>query len=472
MRQDLEIQVGTGIFADYIGNRVAFGDGLGGRVYQNGEPLIVPNYSQWVGRLGAYERLSVGAAVAVPLMAGKERVGVLGLAHLEPQLIFTNEDLALLMRFADLAAVALDNERLYTSAQQEIEERRRTQAELEEARDAAEAANRAKSAFLANMSHELRTPLNAIIGYSEMLQEDAEDLGYDDFVPDLDKIRSAGSHLLDLINNILDLSKIEAGRMELYIETFDVENMLNVVVTTIHPLLQKNSNQFALEVEPAVGEMATDLTKVRQVLFNLLSNAAKFTENGTVTLSAQYDTPDWIVFRVADTGIGMDQSQLDEVFKEFTQADASTTRRYGGTGLGLAICYRFCEMMGGTLSVTSAVGAGSIFTVRLPTIVSQHTTAHTTPTDEERATATGIFDPSGVFKGTMLVIDDDPIVRDIVVRFMTRDGFRVLAAADGEEGIRIAKAERPDVITLDVLMPGIDGWVVLEVLKNDPETSL
>ncbi|MEO0561897.1 MAG: ATP-binding protein, partial [Chloroflexota bacterium] len=331
--------------------------------------------------------------------------------------------------------------------------------------------------FLANMSHELRTPLNAIIGYSEMLQEDAEDFGYDDFVPDLNKISSAGSHLLDLINNILDISKIEAGKMDLYLEEFDLYPVLETVSITVTQLIQKKHNDFEFEVPDDIGTMVADLTKVRQVLFNLLSNAAKFTENGVVTLSAERrgnEDGDYVIFSVRDTGIGMTADQMADVFDEFTQADSSTTRKYGGTGLGLAICYRFCQMMGGDLTVDSVLGEGSVFTAYIPAVVVAKDAPLVLPTisDEDNVNATGSFPPLAKQRvGTVLVIDDDPVVRDLIVRFMNKEGYEVLAAANGEEGIRLAQEQLPDVITLDVLMPGRDGWVVLDELRTNEQTQ-
>ncbi|HXY68998.1 MAG TPA: ATP-binding protein, partial [Gemmatimonadales bacterium] len=242
--------------------------------------------------------------------------------------------------------------------------------ELLRARQDAEAANSAKSQFLAHMSHELRTPLNAIIGYSEMVEEEVADVGHPELAPDLQKIRSAGRHLLALINDILDLSKIEAGKLELFVETFDVRDTVRDVTTTIRPLVEKNGNTLEVRCGDALGEMRSDLIKVRQTLLNLLSNACKFTDHGTVTLTAAReangDGEDWLVFSVADTGIGMTPAQTAKLFEAFAQADASTARRYGGTGLGLAITRRFCRMMGGDVLVASETGKGSTFTVRLP----------------------------------------------------------------------------------------------------------
>jgi PAS domain S-box-containing protein len=340
----------------------------------------------------------------------------------------------------------------------DIHDAKRVEQQFAEAKQVAEAANQAKSAFLANMSHELRTPLNAVIMYAELLQEEAEDLGQEEkFGPDLDKIRAAGKHLLSLVNGVLDLSKIEAGKMELDLTTFEVPAMVTEVVDTIRPLVDKKHNRLAVQCPPGVGAVYADLTKVRQVLFNLLSNASKFTKNGTVTLTVARQPGDSVVFAVADTGIGMTPEQVGKLFRPFTQADASTTRKFGGTGLGLTISKRFVEMMGGTLTVASEAGQGTTFTATLPSRV---------PTPPPPARPSGLLLPPDA--PAMLVIDDDPGVRELMTRALASQGVRPLLAADGEEGLRLARAHHPAVIFLDVIMPRLDGWAVLAAVKGDP----
>jgi len=364
-----------------------------------------------------------------------------------------------------------DHGELLVLAMEDVTERRAAEEEAARAREASDTANRTKSLFLANMSHELRTPLNAILGYSEMLQEDAGERGLHAFVADLQRIHTAGQHLLALINDILDLSKIEAGKMDLFLERFDVAELVGEVASTIRPLAQKGANTLRVEVSPEAGEMRADLGKVRQSLLNLLSNAIKFTHGGVVTLNAGRESADggeWMVFRVSDTGIGMSAEQIVKLFQDFTQADPSTTRKFGGTGLGLALTRRFCQMMGGDVTLNSAAGEGSVFTIRLPADVAESPDALAVaaggalPSDEAEAGEATPADGSCV-----LVIDDDAAQRDLMRRFLRSEGFCVRTARDGEEGLRLAREMRPVAITLDVMMPGMDGWTVLAALKAD-----
>ena len=342
------------------------------------------------------------------------------------------------------------------------------EAEALNAREAAETANRTKSAFLANMSHELRTPMNAIIGYSEMLMEEAEDLGQESFIPDLKKIHGAGKHLLALINDVLDLSKIEAGKMTMFCETIDVATMVREVQATVHPLVAKNQNRLELELAPDLGAMHSDLTKLRQTLFNLLSNASKFTEKELIRLTVTRTTEpdgDWLRFAVQDRGIGMTPEQLGKLFQAFTQADASTTRKYGGTGLGLAISRKFCQLLGGDITVTSTYGQGSIFMVSLPARAPEAPPA--SPAIPPNVAKTE--PPAG--RPTLVVIDDDPAVLELMERFLAKEGFAVHTASNGRDGLELARRYQPVAITTDIMMPGMDGWSVITTLKNDPATA-
>ncbi|MGA2133725.1 MAG: response regulator [Bryobacteraceae bacterium] len=354
----------------------------------------------------------------------------------------------------------------------EIAQRRQAQEELLAAKQSAEESSRSKSVFLANMSHELRTPLNAIIGYSEMLREEADELGRGSCSTDLGRISDAGKHLLALINSVLDLSKVEAGKTEISWEDASVARILDEAAGAMAPLARKNNNQLVVSCEPDLPAMHVDVIKFRQSLYNLIANACKFTENGTVSVDVapvNADGADWIEWRVRDTGIGIPADQIGKLFRPFTQVDASTSRKYGGTGLGLAISQRFCTLMGGAIRVASEPGKGSTFTIRLPyprTEPILNPAAAATPALERHAPPRGAA-PSN----TVLVIDDDPAVRDLMTRSLRKAGFQVVLASSGMEGLRQARETRPAAITLDVFMPGINGWAVLSTLRTDPDLA-
>ncbi|MCI0344074.1 MAG: ATP-binding protein, partial [Chloroflexi bacterium] len=396
------------------------------------------------------------AHLTVPLMREGIAIGTISLRRTEARL-FTERQVALLQTFADQAVIAIENVRLFT----EIQDKGR---ELE-------VASRHKSQFLANMSHELRTPLNAIIGVTEMLLEDAQAAAQPDQIEAHERILRAGRHLLALINDILDLSKIEAGKLELSLESVALAPMVEDVVTTIRPLAAKNANQVEVDCPAGVGAIRADPTRLRQALLNLASNASKFTERGRIRIVVRRQADDggheWATMAVSDTGIGMTAEQLAKLFEEFTQADASTTRKYGGTGLGLAISRRLCRMMGGDITVTSAPGQGSTFTIRLPADARTGSPAQADPAPRPIASTPGRGRPRSV-SSPVLVIDDDPTVRDLMDRFLVKEGFSVITAENGIEGLRRAREIHPAAITLDVMMPDLDGWTVLAALKGDP----
>ena len=431
-----------------VGDRSGIGQAASIRApFQIPDLSNVPNYP-----MSAVTNAGFRALLAVPLLREERIVGGL-VVRRKTAGEFPHETLDLLQTFATQSALAIQNARLFREIREKSQE--------------LEVASQHKSQFVANMSHELRTPLNAIIGYSEMLQEEAEDLGQEEFLPDLRNIHVAGKHLLSLINDILDMSKIEAGKMELFLETFDVPTLIRDVVATIQPLVDKNGNALDVYCASDLGTMYADLTKVRQTLFNLLSNSCKFTEKGTITLRVTREVPSekaWITLAVSDTGIGMTPEQMGKLFQAFSQADASTTRQFGGTGLGLAISRKFCQMMGGDVTVESTYGEGSTFTFQLPSEVTEQTTTPITEAHETHRHPR----PAPPDAPIVLVIDDDPAVRDLMQRMLGKEGLRVAVAADGEEGLRLARELRPDAITLDVLMPGMDGWSVLTALKADP----
>ncbi|MBS7541850.1 response regulator [Ancylobacter oerskovii] len=348
----------------------------------------------------------------------------------------------------------------------DITDRVQMEQQLREAKEAAESASQVKSAFLANMSHELRTPLNAIIGYSEILSEDAADNGDTAMVADLDKIQAAGKHLLGLINDILDLSKIEAGRMDVYLEQVFLNRTVDEVRTIVGPMMEKNGNRFVIDCPLDLGSLRTDVTKLKQSLINLLSNAAKFTKGGQVSLSVtrrQEGEVGTVRFEVRDTGIGMTEEQIGRLFQAFTQADSSTTRNFGGTGLGLTITKHFVAMLGGTITVSSVPGEGSVFAIELPAEAAEAPPAEAPVIDGGAPVEAGAI--------TVLVVDDDPAVHEVLAATLGKEGYVLRHARDGIDALDIMRRDPPDIVTLDVMMPKIDGWSVLGIMKSEPELA-
>ena len=353
-----------------------------------------------------------------------------------------------------------ERKQIEENLKQEISDRQKIEQALKEAKEAAEHANLTKSQFVANTSHELRTPLNAIIGYSEMLMEDAEDLGQNEFISDLQNIHAAGKHLLGLINNVLDLSKIEAGKMELFIERVDIEILVDEVVSTVKPLIEKKANILELERPRVLGEMQTDMTKLRQMLLNLLSNAAKFTEQGIIYFKINRQTQEngeGIIFCIADDGIGMTAEQQQKLFQPFTQADASTTSNYGGTGLGLSITKQFVQMMGGTIKVSSELGNGSTFTLFLPVSVTQPPLAPS-------------LDPKLSVEANnkvILMIHANDTVWESLKDQLSQIGYAISIGANQTEAIKLANQLNPNAIIIDVQTPELEGWHTISLLKSD-----
>ena len=366
-----------------------------------------------------------------------------------------------------LRRAIIDNDRVVGELRSSRAALEQATADAEAAKTVAEDANKAKSAFLANMSHELRTPLSAVIGYSEMLEEEVEDLGEASIIADLGKIKSNAKHLLSLINDVLDLSKIEANKMELAVEPVDIAAFISEVGSTVESLVRRKENTLTLDIGSGLGMIDTDAVKLRQCLFNLLSNASKFTERGRITLTVRRteapgpapSSGDWLSFAVSDTGIGMTPEQVGRLFQRFMQADESTTRQFGGTGLGLALSRAFAELLGGDISVQSEPGRGTCFTLRIPVHREQERLR-----ELEGATVEAPRD-------VVLVIDDEAAQRELMTRFLHRRGYAVRTAANGRLGLDLALTIKPRVILLDVMMPEMDGWSVLTALKENPETK-
>ncbi len=384
---------------------------------------------------------------------------------------------------------------------QEIERHRDTMAALTISKEEAEAANGAKSEFLAKMSHELRTPLNAVIGYSEIMLEDAEIDGRGEQISDLQKISAAGKHLLSMVNDILDISKIEAGKMELYLERMSLDRFIDEIEFTARPMVVRNSNQFAIERSADLGFIDADATKLRQAVLNLLSNAAKFTHNGKVTLSFKrqlQDNSEFIIIKVADTGVGISHENQKKLFSNFQQANSAVASQFGGTGLGLSLSQTLCQLMKGEITVESAPGVGSAFTITLPAVnvggnvmermsdrkpvVSKAPSiemADVTPTrlntnededmsDEELA----MISPAPMAKPvnskkTIVIIDDDHSILELAERILSKEGYKTVLIDNAQLGLQIVRSTKPDFVILDIMLPGSDGWSLLNQIKRD-----
>lgn len=441
----LECRLGTGLFEAMTGRLLKSHENFVREVFKEGTVIKKTSNSYFEALLG------------VPLECANRVAGVMGFAFDRSSgREFTDYEIDLVVHFAELASIAMDNIRLYASAEKELTERKKLEQKLQTAKHMAESANLAKSSFLANMSHELRTPLNAIIGYGEYLMDEAKDLQYDDMIPDLNKVVSSGHHLLNLINSILDLSKIEAGKSQLYLESVNLDVLIDNVVDTIRTVIEKGNNQFEVNKYNIPQVVYIDQTKVKQILLNLLSNAAKFTESGKITLNIETEIDnrgEWLRMQVKDNGIGMTNGQTKKLFSAFVQADASTTRQYGGTGLGLAISKSFCELMGGGIDVESIPGNGSTFTVILPgrmrmpkvDLLSTHLSSY--------------YEHQSM---VLLVSPDKEIEQKIVF-----EGIVTFQAYSIEQGVELFSSKNPDIVVFDSVMVEEMGSQFCQVLNQE-----
>ena len=444
---------------------IPYGEGLTSTVIQTNQPLLInEDLGRQVVELGhnivGKQSLSY---LGVPIVVAGKAVGVLSVQSTTQEGMFDEKDARLLSTIASAVGTALHNAQLYAEARQ--------------ARADAEQANAAKSAFLANMSHELRTPLNAIIGFTRIVRRKAEGVLPEKQTENLDKVLVSADHLLNLINTVLDIAKIEAGRMDVLAANFRLGALIDLCYNTAQPLLRPTV-VLEKQVDENLTTVYSDQDKIRQIVLNLLSNAAKFTHTGKIILAARLDENSNLCISVTDTGIGISEENLLRIFKEFQQADTSTTRQYGGTGLGLSISRNLARLLGGDLTVQSELGKGSTFTLVIP---SHYAGRAQTPVPVSSSPQLGqefaqdhtAIQPAvpGETKKHILVIDDDPDAVYLLEENLNQDEFVVTGSRNGQEGLRLARQQQPQAILLDILMPGMDGWQVLHELKEDPHTA-
>jgi signal transduction histidine kinase/DNA-binding response OmpR family regulator len=463
----LEMQVGLGAHSSNVGFHIKPGEGLAGKVYERGEPMVVETYSSWEGRHPDPRFDEIHWMVGVPLKSHDDIAGVLGLSYFRTGKGFNEEEVSTLCRFAELASVALDNARLYTRLNKELAERKRAEEDLREAKEAADAASRAKSEFLANVSHEIRTPMNAILGMARLTLDTEltpKQRSYQEMI-----LNSAES-LLELLNTILDLSKIEAGRLELEMASFRLPNLIHALCQMFRGRAAEKGIDLTVDISDDVPAVVIgDAMRLRQVLMNLIGNGVKFTDHGEIVVRvgclnmSDDGSRAKLSFSVRDTGIGIAPHQIERLFDSFTQADGSTTRRFGGTGLGLAISKRLVEMMGGRFQVESEPGRGSRFTFSAWFECS----AHITESDEHHAGCNPELIET-IRGAHVLLVEDNFINQELASEVLRKAGVTVEIAVNGIEALGAVERTRFDAVLMDVRMPEMDGYEATRQIHGDP----